>query len=212
VSSRLLPIFPLGLVLQPGAAVPLHLFEPRYRRMLADVRAGDQRFGIVCAIPGVAERDLPAGRVGCVAEVTEVEMLPDGRANIVVSGRERFALERFVQDPAPYHVAEVRPLPDAEGDSPVATAVAAGDVVEHFRRVVRAVHVLNGEDAPVPTLPDDPALVAWAIAGMVDFDLDQRQALLESRSPLERLTRIDLVLRRVLPDLELRAAMQRANG
>lgn len=212
VPSRLLPIFPLGLVLQPGTAVPLHLFEPRYRQMLTDVRAGDQRFGIVCAIPGVAERDLPAGRVGCIAEVTDVEMLPDGRSNILVAGRERFVLERFVEHAAPYHVAEVSPLPDEEGDSRVAVAVAADEVVGHFRRVVRAVHVLNDDDTPPPLLPEDPALVAWAIAGMIDFDLAQRQALLESRSPLARLTLIDGVLRRVLPDLELKAAMHEASA
>ncbi|HMS03226.1 MAG TPA: LON peptidase substrate-binding domain-containing protein [Gemmatimonadaceae bacterium] len=212
MSSRLLPIFPLGLVLQPGTAVPLHLFEPRYRQMLTDVRASDQRFGIICAIPGVAERDLPVGRVGCVAEVTEVEMLPDGRSNIMVVGRERFTLTRFVDHDAPYHVAEVASVPDDDGDPRVAVAVAADEVVEHFRRVVRAVHALNDDDAPPPALPDDPSLIAWAIAGMVDFDLNQRQALLESRSPLARLTLIDGVLRRVLPDLELKAAMHTAGA
>ncbi|MFN9957302.1 MAG: LON peptidase substrate-binding domain-containing protein, partial [bacterium] len=91
-----LPIFPLGVVLYPGTALPLHLFEPRYRQMLADVRAGDSRFGILTSLSGVPERDLPRGRMGCVAEVTDVEMMPDGRANIVVQGRERFALEAFV--------------------------------------------------------------------------------------------------------------------
>jgi Lon protease-like protein len=212
VSSRLLPIFPLGLVLQPGTAVPLHLFEPRYRQLLTDVRSGDSRFGILCAIPGVAERDLPPGRVGCIAEVTDVEMLPDGRSNIMIAGRERFVLERFVEHEAPYHVAEVSLLDDEASDSRVAVTVAADDVVEHFRRVVHAVHILNDDDSAPPPLPDDPALIAWAIAGMVDFDLQQRQALLESRSPLARLTMIDGVLRRVLPDLELKAAMHQAAG
>jgi len=68
-----LPIFPLGMVLFPGTSAPLHLFEPRYRQMLADVRAKDSRFGILCALEGVPERELPTGRIGCVAEVVDVE-------------------------------------------------------------------------------------------------------------------------------------------
>jgi Lon protease-like protein len=212
VSTFRLPIFPLGMVLFPGTAAPLHLFEPRYRRMLADVQAGERRFGILCALPGVAERALPAGRVGCVAEVRDVEMLPDGRANIVVHGRERFALERFVDDAAPYHVAEVSPVADEAQDSAVALAVAADDVVGHFRRVVRAVHTLADDTSPVPSLPADPAQLAFSIGGMVDFDVTQRQALLESRSPLTRLTLVDGVLRTVLPDLELRAAMHQSRS
>ncbi len=210
MSSRLLPLFPLGMVLFPGTRVPLHLFEPRYRQLLADVQRGDRQFGIICALPGVAERALPAGRVGCVAEVRDAETLPDGRSNIVVEGRERFALERFAEHDAPYHVATVRTVVDDAVDPPVAVAVAADDVVANFRRVVRAVHTLNDDDAPAPALPDEPAALAFVIAGMVDFDLAQRQALLESTSPMQRLTLVDGVLRKVLPDLELKAAMHSA--
>lgn len=202
-----LPIFPLGVVLYPGTTLPLHLFEPRYRQMLADVRAGDARFGILTSISGVSERELPAGRVGCVADVTDVEMIPDGRANIVITGRARFALDAFVEDRAPYHVADVSFVPDLAGGSPVALAVAADDVAQHFRRVVTAVNTINGQHAPLPSLPDDPAQLAWAIASMIDFELEPRYQLLAEREPAQRLARIDALLRNVLPDLELRAAM-----
>lgn len=206
-----LPIFPLGVVLYPGTTLPLHLFEPRYRQMLADVRAGDSRFGILTGISGVSERALPAGRVGCVAEVTEVEMMPDGRSNIVITGRERFALDTFVEDAAPYHVADVSLLPDTPGASPVALAVAADDVTQNFRRIVKAVHALNGSSGALPTLPDDPAQLAWSIAAMIDLELEPRYQLLAERDAGRRLTRIDAVLRKVLPDLELRAAMAQKN-
>ena len=202
-----LPIFPLGVVLYPGTTLPLHLFEPRYRQLLADVRAGDSRFGILPGISGVPERAIPAGRMGCVAEVTEVEMLPDGRANILVTGRERVALEAFVDDAAPYHVAEVSFVNDTPSGSPVALAVAADDVAQHFKRVVKAVHTLNGTSGPLPSLPDDPAQLAWSIASMIDLELEPRYQLLVERNPADRLTRVDAVLRKVLPDLELRAAM-----
>lgn len=204
-----LPIFPLGVVLYPGTALPLHLFEPRYRQLLRDIRAGDSRFGILTAISGVAERELPQGRMGCVAEVTEVEMMPDGRANIVVVGRERFALDVFVESDAPYHVATVSAVPDQPTVSAVALAVASDDVVQHFRQVVKAVHAINGRNAPVPSLPDDPAQLAWTIAAMIDLDLESRYKLLAERDPAARLTAIDAVLRKAIPELELQAALRK---
>jgi len=88
--------------------------------------------------------------------------------------------------------------------------VVADEVASNFKRVVAAVHTLNDDTSPPPALPEDPAQLAFAIAGMVDFELAQRQALLESRSPMARLTLVNGVLRTVLPDLELKAAMHQA--
>ncbi len=204
-----LPLFPLGLVLFPGAVVPLHLFEPRYRQLLKDVQADDYRFGIICSIPQLPARRLPAGRVGCVAEVTEVEMLPDGRSNIVVVGRERFALDRFLDDPAPYHVVRATPVEDDADGSPVALVLAADELASNFRRAVRAVHAISHNDTPPPDLPDDPGQLSWTIGAMIDLDLEARQRLLSGRSPMARLATLDAILRRALPDLEFQAAMQR---
>jgi Lon protease-like protein len=210
MTSARLPLFPLGLVLFPGVSVPLHLFEPRYRQLLMDIRETDRRFGIVCGIAGVPERELPAGRVGCVAEVTDIEMLPDGRSNIVVAGRERFAIERVLTDDAPYLVADVQFVADTAESSPVVLAVLADDVSSHFRRVVGAVRTLNDDDGgEMPDMPDDPAQLAWSIGSMIDVDLEQRQRLLAERSPSARLEQMNSVLRTALPDLELRAAMHK---
>jgi Lon protease-like protein len=206
------PIFPLGVVLYPGTALPLHLFEPRYRQMLSDVRAGDSRFGILTAISGVPERELPPGRLGCVAEVTEVEIMPDGRSNIVVVGRERFALDQFVESDTLYHVASVTVVPDLPAPNAVVLAVASEEVAQHFKQVVKAVHAINGENGPVPPLPDDPAQLAWTIASMIDLDLDSRYRLLAERDPAARLTTVDAVLRKALPELELQAALKRDRG
>lgn len=207
MSDQRLPIFPLNVVLFPGTTMPLHLFEPRYRQLLKDIRAGDSRFGILTSISGVPERDLPAGRMGCVAEVTDADIMPDGRANIVITGRERFSLDGFVDDEALYHVADVSFVPDTGGASPVVLAVASDDVAQNFKRVVKAVHTISGDAAPMPTLPDDPAQLAWSIAAMIDIDNAQRYELLAERDPARRLSQVDATLRKVLPDLELRAAM-----
>ena len=99
MSVRLLPLFPLPLVLFPGVPLPLHIFEPRYQQLLADTLEGDRRFGIVFHPEGRPEQALPTGHVGCVARIHNTEALDDGRSNIIVVGEERFALERLVPTP-----------------------------------------------------------------------------------------------------------------
>src|SRR4026209_3016345 len=89
---RELPLFPLPVVLFPGMPMPLHIFEPRYRKMLSDIRAGDNLFGLSSvAAPAPRGGEIPpAGHVGCVAEVTETQNLPDGRSNVLTVGVIRY--------------------------------------------------------------------------------------------------------------------------
>ena len=146
--------------------------------------------------------------MGCVAKVTDVEMMPDGRANIIVTGCERFALTAFVERDVPYLVATGTFVHDETGASPVALAVAADEVLANFTRVVRAVRTLNDDTDPLPELPDDAAQVAWSVGAMIDLDFDSRYRLLAERSPAARLMQIDHVLRKAIPDLELQAALK----
>ena len=81
---RELPVFPLPLVLFPGVPLPLHIFEERYRRMLADVRASNNLFGLSYFDPNATAGERPpAGHVGCATEVVESQALPDGRSLII---------------------------------------------------------------------------------------------------------------------------------
>ena len=210
-----LPIFPLPLVLFPGTSLPLHVFEPRYRAMLADCEAGDGRFGIVLATGGAA--GLPPGHVGCVAELREVRRLPDGRSNLLVEGAERFALARLVADgTTPYLVAEVVPhedVPDEPADDALRTLAA--EVQSRFVRVARAARRIADDDDPIPELPADPALVSFRIAALVDFELPLRQRLLASRSPAERLRLLADALAQAVGASEERARVHtgaRRNG
>src|SRR5437879_12742914 len=93
--ARELPIFPLPIVLFPGAPQPLHVFEPRYRQLLADCLAADRRFGIayVPAEPEPGSEPLPRpGGVGCVALVQKTKAMPEGRSYIATVGWDRFVL------------------------------------------------------------------------------------------------------------------------
>lgn len=193
----LLPLFPLPIVLFPGSSLPLHIFEPRYRRMLADVLAGDRRFGLIRLPQDTPEMELPVGTVGCIAEVTEVEPRADGRSDIVVRGGERFRFAGFapVAD-APYHVAATEPYedePEAE-ITDVELQAVADRLRATFARAAQAARQLVDDHEPVPEVPDEPALTAFAIAAMVDLDAEVRQALLASRSPMDRLRRLESVL------------------
>ena len=206
-----LPLFALPLVLFPGATLPLHIFEPRYRALLADCRAGDGRFGIVLSDAAALE----PGAVGCVAELRDVQSLPDGRANIVVVGAERFALTRLVQTGTPYPTGEVRSWEDVPEPDPDAVRALDASVRTAFARVARAARTIADDGTPTPELPADPAALSFAIAAAVDFDVAIRQRLLISRSATERLRELDALLTRAVEPIEARAAVHvgaRSNG
>ena len=212
-SPARLPLFPLPLVLFPGATLPLHVFEPRYRALLADCVRGDGRFGIVLSAGD--ERPFP-GQVGCVAELRDVRALPDGRANILVEGAERFAVARLVDTGSAYLVAEVQPWTDApEPDAHEALRTLDAGTREAFQRVARAARAIADDDDPIPELPSDPGALSFAIAAAVELELGTRQRLLTSRSAVERLREVHDLLARALPGAEMRAAVHvgaRRNG
>jgi len=94
---RELPLFPLPVVLFPGMPMPLHIFEPRYRQMLTDISAQNNLFGLSYFDPGTSEKEVPpAGHIGCVAEITETQGLPDGRSNVLAVGVIRYQVEDYV--------------------------------------------------------------------------------------------------------------------
>ncbi len=213
MASRL-PLFPLRLVLFPGVHLPLHIVEPRYRRMVADCMAGDRDFGILYRPEGVAERDIPPGHVGCVAHVERSELLPDGRSNILVTGAGRFALERFEDTEMPYYVGRVTEIVDV-AESAMALVPVAARVRELFLRVGAAARSLADDADALPELPDDPAMLAFAIAAVIEMDVVTRQRLLASRSPTGRLREVDMLLAPAVDSLEHRAvihARAKSNG
>jgi Lon protease-like protein len=214
VSVRLLPLFPLPLVLFPGTPLPLHIFEPRYRQLLADCLDSDSRFGILFRAEDMAEHELPPGHVGCIAEIENTQPLPDGRSNVLVQGVERFALQRFVVTPAPYHVGEIVSYDD-EPESRALLDPLANDVRSLFERVGHAARALADDADPLPELPGDPSALAFGIAALVDIDPAGRQRLLESRSPTDRLRQVAQVLGAAVDPLEDRARVHtraKSNG
>jgi Lon protease-like protein len=185
--------------------MPLHIFEPRYRRLLIDCLEGDRTFGLIYRSDDTEETAIPAGHVGCRAIIGDVEPLADGRANIIVSGDERFSFVRLVEDPAPYHVGQVEPFVDAT--EPVAQVTALSlRLRELFGEAAIAARSLADEPAPPPELPDDLARVGFAVAASVDMTPADRQRLLASPSPSARMRELITLLDQSMPTLVSRAA------
>ena len=131
--------------------------------------AGDREFGIICQTPELAERDIPAGTAGCIAHVESAQGLPDGRSNVLVVGMERFVLEEFVDDPAPYHVGRVRLFDDA-AELADNLRPAAERLLQLFKRVAYAARAIQDDVTPLPELPIEPATMSFAMAQYIAFD------------------------------------------
>jgi Lon protease-like protein len=204
-----LPLFPLQVVLFPGTALPLHIFEPRYRQMLADCLAGSRRFGITPA--GAASESPDPGMAGCVAEVKANEQLPDGRSNVLVMGGARFLLRNVFAAPEPYYTGLVEEFEEESGTLPAADMVK--ELRERFTEYFRVLRLLNDAEPEDPSLPDAPLALSFAVSAAVESDAPTKQALLITRSTRDRVTQ----LLRMLPGLtrQLESALhvhRRAHG
>jgi ATP-dependent Lon protease len=203
---RELPLFPLPIVLFPGVPLPLHIFEQRYRQMLDDIRVGNNLFGLSFFDSSVSDRDIPpAGHVGCVAELTEAQALPDGRSNILTVGVIRYKVDGYVERGDPYLVAQVSFFEDEAEDAQL-LAENSRHVGDLFTRIARAVRIINDERANLPDISDtDPQRLSFLVAAAMEMESDLKQELLELRSTSERLRRLRDMLRRAVRSYEERA-------
>jgi Lon protease-like protein len=211
---RELPLFPLPLVLFPGVPLPLHIFEERYRRLLADVRASNSLFGLSYFAPDSdAEDRPPVGHIGCATEVIEAQPLPDGRSNIMTLGVARYRVEEYVERGDPYLVARVEFFEDDPEDAAV-VARRAEEVTEMFMRIARAMRTANDERGSLPELPQgDPQRLSFLVAAVVEMDAESKQRLLELRSTSARLRRLHTLLGEAVTSYEERARThERARG
>ena len=214
---RELPLFPLPLVLFPGVPLPLHVFEERYRRLLADVRVTNNLFGLSYFdpnAPGAGDRP-PAGHGGCATEVVEVQPMPDGRSNILTVGVARYRVTEYADGGEPYLVARVEFFEDEGGDAAVLRK-RAGEVAEMFTRIASAMRSINDERGSLPELPlEDPERLSFLVAAVVEMEAEDKQQLLELRSTAERLRRVYTLLAQAVSSYEARARtheLARGNG
>ena len=191
---RRLPLFPLPVVLLPGALLPLHVFEPRYRQMVAHCLEGDRRFGLLYHDPDLAGPfEMAGGEVGCVAEILKFEPLPDGRSLILTLGTERFRVDDGIESASLYYEALVEEYPD--GEEPRRGIVGRRRAsIGLFHRVLEEVLEHEGE---LPTF-DPRTETAFQLAQRIHVSPAWQQELLEVRTERERLDRLDALLHAIL--------------
>jgi ATP-dependent Lon protease len=206
-----LPIFPLSVVLFPGTPLPLHIFEPRYKRMLADCLAGDRRFGIT-PVNGSSEVPTP-GSVGCVADVRVNQEFPDGRSDIVVVGGSRFVLGRLLHEPYPYLVAMVESFEDEAEPAPTEEDISRLRAL--FGRYFAELRELNDLMPEDLALPDDSGSLSFHVASGIECGVAVKQRLLAERSTSKRIDALILLLPVLIGKLESALNVHRrahANG
>jgi len=196
IASRTLPLFPLHVVLFPGATLPLHIFEPRYRQMVAHCLEADRRFGLVYHDP---DRQGPflgeKGRVGCTAHIARFQPLPDGRSLIVAEGEERFRVAREMEVAEMYYAAEVTALEEVAPDR-CAAPERRRESVALFRQAVARLSE-KGETPPLPGI-DLERDVSFQLAQVIRIDPAWQQELLEISGEPARLDHLDAMLHKVI--------------
>ena len=195
--SSLLPIFPLELVLLPGVPLPLHIFEPRYKEMIAECLEQKKPFGVVRASSdGVAD-------IGCTAEIMSVtKKYDDGRMDILTRGVERFEVIQVNEDRS-FLQAEISVVQDEDEPGKPAT-----ETVTQAVRLHAEIAKLAGAE---PSGPDEHAgNLSFLLAGSLPLDLDFKQSLLSTLSEAKRLEAVVGYLEAILPGLR-RASKARWN-
>jgi Lon protease-like protein len=183
------PLFPLGLVLLPEEVVPLHIFEERYKQMIGECIEEEREFGIVWL------SDDGLKDIGCTAEIAQLlELMEDGRMNVLVRGATPFRLMRRIEE-LPYPAGDIELL-DEDGPAEADAAVAA----EARERYAQLVERLTDSRPDADQLA---GLGAYDMAATIDFALDAKQALLEARSEDERMRMIGELFTNTMKRLDL---------
>lgn len=189
------PLFPLPVVLLPGAMMPLHIFEQRYRDMVRDAIDGDGRFALFYHDwddhgPFLGD----PGTIGCMATIRQHQELDDGRSLIAVEGSGRIRISEGMKQSALYFDAEVAAVPD--------TTVMSGSELQFRRR--ESINLFNAlidrlpeRPAALPELADDEE-VSYQIAQMIQMKPGWHSRLLEITDEGSRLARVDQVVRKAI--------------
>ena len=198
-----LPLFPLDAVLFPGTRISLHIFEPRYRALVQHVMAADGRF--VLLAPGADGAPPESGTIGTVARVTEHQLLPDGRSNLLVMGEERCILRGIETDAAPYLIGRLALFGDEEGvdDLPGDLHASLRVLGERCRHAMATLtDTLEGGG-----WSESLSELTFQVAAVMPWGPDEARPLLSMRSPTARAERLLRVLPSVVQELEGRAAV-----
>ena len=196
--SALLPLFPLDAVLLPGAPLPLHVFEPRYKEMIGECLERKRSFGVLRA------KDGEVAEIGCTAEILSVvKKYEDGRMDILTQGRLRFEVMQVHPERA-FLQAEVFYLRD---DPDAATREQVSRAMELHGEIMK----LAGSEAESGSEVNEREL-SFHLAGSLPLDLDFKQSLLGMKSEPERLQAVISFFENILPNVRRTLHVRRKAG
>lgn len=184
-----LPLFPLNVVLFPGMPLPLHIFEERYKEMVADCIREDRPFGVVHIEENMDDEGGLTRRVavGCTAEIAQVQPLEQGRMLIMTVGRERFRVVELNYE-KPYLVGLVAPAPlDIEDESWEMNGAEGLEplMIEYLNKLA----ILGNVDVEADQIPSDPEGLIYMAATLIQLPIAEKQTLLAIDRAVE-LTRV----------------------
>ena len=204
-----LPIFPLSTVLFPGAILPLHIFEDRYKEMMHYAIEHGAFYGLSFRDQAAVGRETvpEISSIGCLAKINAVMPLADGKMNIISTGIVRYKITGYTQM-LPFLIARITtfgddPELDEELDDLFDTLLAKG------KELLDAARSLNELNSPVnQTLPEEPEDFSLFMSSVLPIDNDAKQTLLEMTSTKIRLVRLKKLINNTLPQYTSRLQIQ----
>lgn len=205
--SRLLPMFPLGLALLPGMALPLRIFEPRYLQMYADIIDGDREFGVVLIERGIeSQDDNPTYDMGCIAYIVGSGLHEDGNIALVAIGRNRLQVVEW-QESDPYPVALIEELEDEPLSEAGMTSLESA--ANRLPELLQSAAELNPElEAKPPDLSDDPVQAIYQLAQLAGLQAFDLQKVLETETTDGRADLVDELMSETMEMIELQLEME----
>lgn len=205
MASRIVPLFPLNVVLFPGMVLPLHIFEPRYQEMVRRCLEGQQLFGVVLIQEG-AEVGAPAipYTMGTLAAIQEVRPYSDGRLDLITVGVSRFRILDELPG-EPYAQARVELIAEGEDHTDIS------ETVELFETYLETLAELSNQTYDIKIVRD-PQQLSYQIAAVLPLELEEKQLLLEAPSTCDRLAVEADLLRRETEQIREFAAKSRDLG
>ena len=191
-----LPIFPLGVVLFPGMPLPLHIFEPRYRLMMARCLEDDRTFGVAQISEGTEGQSgtVPC-RVGCSAQILEVAPFADGRMNLQTLGMQRFEILEL-REHDEYLIGTCQWLEDEPmGDGIVRHAMSLRRALSRYFDALAKNTELPAQLGEID-VPQDPFALSMFVAAILSLPNTQKQTLLEMTSTQARIEVEEFLLER----------------
>jgi len=191
-----LPLFPLGLVLYPYEQVPLHIFEERYKDLMAFCTTHDVPFGVVLAEEG------SIASVGCTAHIQRVlKRYENGSADLIAEGRERFRINEIYDDRASYFTADVTLIEDVSEEVDLATRERM--ITQHMKLLELAGRTVR------PALYQTDRPLSFVLAQNAGLSIEQKQEVLQLRTEVERVNYLVEHFGKLIPQVEQEEDVQR---